>query len=124
MKNTLWWSKTFKRDAWFDLRDLFEDNFLRAGSPPAMVLLFQDLPGSMTEVFYWSAPEQKGLLSNYPGFQTCKATRGGWDFLLVIKTVSPSILRTLGAEAAPSVSDKTFNSAMTCESSLPCGRNQ
>ena len=75
MKNTLWWSKTFKRDAWFDLRDVFEDDFLRAGSPPAMMLLFQDLPGSMTEVFIGLPPEQKGLLSNYPGFKPAKPPR-------------------------------------------------
>ena len=75
MKDTLWWSKTFKRDAWFHLLEVFEDDFVKEGSPPAMMLLFQDLPGSMTEVFIGLPPEQKGLLSNYPGFQPAKPPR-------------------------------------------------
>ncbi len=75
MNDTLWFSKTYKRDGWFDLRDVFEDDFLKAGSPPAMMLLFQDLPGSMTEVFIGLPREQAGLLSNYPGFEPAKPPR-------------------------------------------------
>ena len=77
MKNTLWWSKTFKRDAWFDLRDLFEDDFLRAGSPPAMMYFSKTCLAPTDRSLYWSASGAEGLVVKLSGLQACKATKAG-----------------------------------------------
>jgi hypothetical protein len=62
-----WASRTFAADEWYDVQDRFEEQWMEAGEPADMMLVYADTPDFRTRVLI-GAPDA-AFFGAHPGFE-------------------------------------------------------